>query len=120
MLMASSPGHHRQGDAEVIVLPRRTAIDGAGFTKLYLQICELFVGAAQRWRVGQPDLAALQFRLQELQQNRAADRVNRHRTASDQPALKFGASAKTGNMQSDDSRTESLKQVLGVTRIIAQ
>src|SRR5436305_2608263 len=112
MRMASSPGQHRAGDAEVIVLPRRTAIDRTGFTKLYLQICELFVGAAQRWRVGQPDLAALQFRLQELQQNRAADSVNRHRSATDQPALKFCAIAITGNMQSDDLRTESLKQVL--------
>jgi hypothetical protein len=56
MQMSGRPRQHRTGDAKVIVLPARAAIDCSGVTKLDFQIGKLFVGAAHRRFVGKADL----------------------------------------------------------------
>ena len=53
--MSRRPDQHGAGDAEVIVVPRRTDIDHSALTILRLQIGQLFIGPAHQRSVGKTD-----------------------------------------------------------------
>ena len=70
------PGQHRKGDAEVVVLPHRASIDGAGIAIFDFEVCELLIAAANIRGADKAHKVGLKFSVEQLEQDASPDLVD--------------------------------------------
>src|SRR6516225_10203457 len=73
MRVLRRPGQHREGDPEIVVLPRRALIDGAGVAIFEFQVCELLISAADIRGAGKAHKVGLEFTMELLEQDASPD-----------------------------------------------
>ena len=109
MRMPRRPRQHRPGDAEIVVLPRRTFINNAALPHFDLKTDELFISALVRLCLGNSHYIGLQFGVQQFEQVAAANGVDQHRAVPDRPPLKAHAVAMASDVKANHPRTERLQ-----------
>ena len=67
MGVLSRPGQHRKRDPEIVVLPRRTLIDGAGVAIFDFEVCELLISAADVRCAAKAHKVGFKFTVEQLE-----------------------------------------------------
>jgi hypothetical protein len=120
MRMMGRPIEHGAGDAEIVMLPRQTLIDGPALAHLRLKRLQLRPSAPRLRSIRKADSARLQTAVQSLQQVRPANGVNGETAAANRPPLERHAVTAGTDMHANHPRPKGLEQLLAITRVIAQ